>query len=216
MKRKPREDTRSQAYTLEGVFAAVAVLTALVFGLQVVDVGPWTSDTAQQTSDVETRAEDLLDAADENGALDEAVRCYPLGKQVFDGSNITDSNGDVTASRFEVMLNQTFDQQDYQYNIYFTYVSSNGTQDQRFVSSNRSAGDSGVIAPSDSAAVARRTITIFDGDYTMTTDRSGAAPRDCGKRGQQIRRLGEGLLTYGDVATNSRLYNIVEVRLVVW
>lgn len=203
---------RSQAYTLEGVFAAIAILTALLFGLQVVDFGPWTGDTTEETSDLETRAEDMLDVAAETGALSEAVRCYPLGKQVFDGSDVNPNS----SAEFEVMLNETFDEQDRQYNIYFTYMTADGERDRRAVSSNRSKSSSGVVAPTDSAAVATRTVTIFDDQYTRTTNRSGDEPVECGADGQRIENLDEGLLTYEDVAPNSDLYNVVEVRIVVW
>jgi len=203
---------RSQAYTLEGVFAAIAILTALLFGLQVVDFGPWTGDTTQETSNLETRAEDMLDVAAQNGALSEAVRCYPIGKEVFDGTNTTNSSAE-----FEQMLHETFDEQDRQYNIYFTYMTEVGERNRKAVSSNRSESDSGVVAPTDSAAVATRTVAIFDDEHARTTKRYADSSQECGRNtSQEMSDYDEGLLTYEDAAPNSSLFNVVEVRVVVW
>lgn len=204
---------RAQAYTLEGVFAAVIVLTALLYGIQTVDVGPWTSDTSEQTNELKLRAQDTLDIAANNGTLNRMVRCYGVsGKTVFDG-NTAGSN----ATTFERLLNQTFDRQGRDYNLYIRYWNGSAGQESVVASSrdHDSGDDVGLIAPSESATVATRTVTVFDDQYTLI---HADSDDPCAKQYQRVKTYQETTEAFymPDIAPDSRLYNIVEVRLVVW
>ncbi|AQL41622.1 hypothetical protein BV210_02335 [Halorientalis sp. IM1011] len=203
--------SRGQAYTLEGVISAVLVVTAVLVGLQVVDVGPWTSDTTQQSDDMEQRAEDMLDLAAENGTLSRVVRCTYGSADTFTGSQI--DNGSTT---FERMLNQTFDRHGHNYNIYFTYLTPSGERERISVTSSSSNPTSGVIAPTDSAAVATKTIAIYDDDRTRVVDRTDPDQPKCGATGTTVEAAGGAYFIQEDIDDDSPLYNIVEVRLVVW
>jgi hypothetical protein len=203
--------SRGQAYTLEGVISAILVLTAVLVGLQVVDVGPWTSDTTQQSDDMEQRAEDMLDLAAETGTLSRVVRCTYGSSDTFTGSQV-----DNSSTTFERMLNQTFDQHGRNYNIYFTYLTPSGERERISVTSSDSNPSGGVVAPTDSAAVATRTIAIYDDDRTRIVDRTDPDRPKCGAEGTTVKDAGGAYFIQEDIDDASPLYNIVEVRLVVW
>ena len=200
---------RGQAYTLEGVFSAIVVLTALLYGLQAVDVGPWTSEAASQTSSLETQAQDVLDIAASQGSLSNVTRCYdPRRGYVFSGQ-IAGPN----ATSFERLLNTTFDEQNRNYNVYLYYWDNETNQKAReLISMDRTAADSGVVAPTDSSVVASRTVVLYDDMRT----RSGVSPK-CGKQGTTLEQYAKSEHWYlEDIAPNSPVFNIVEVRVVVW
>lgn len=206
---EPRGD-RSQAYTLEGTMAAAMVLMALLFGLQVVDPGPWTSDAAAETDELERQAQDVLDLAAEDGDLSRVVRCYGAGKSHFDGSDVEDLDDETT---FERLLNRTFDERGRNYNVHIAYWDE-GERKERLVSLNRTDTESQFISPSDSAAVATRSVTVYDDDPVLNTE-------DC--RNSVSMNVSEYYddsvdVEYldHDVESDSPLYNVAEVRLVVW
>jgi hypothetical protein len=205
-------DDRGQAYTLEGLVASIVVLTALLYGLQVVDVGPWTSDTSDQTRQLKTQAQDVLDLAANNGTLSAAVRCYGLdNKYAFDGDSLGNESRRTT---FEVMLNQTFDERGREYNVYFYHWNETGGKELEVASANQSGAASGVVAPTDVAAVATRTIAVYDSEPTRI---NGSSEEDCADPGATVEtQASSGNYYMRDIAPNSELFNIVEVRIVVW
>jgi len=202
---------RAQAYTLEGVFAAVIMLSAMLYGLQIVDIGPWTSDAADRTSQLKTRAMDTLDLAASNGTLSRSVRCYGVtGKYEFDGG--VAEPGRATA--LERLLNASFDERGNEYNLYFYYWNTSGGQ-ERVIASRQTNRGGDVAAPSDAAAVATRKVAVYD---DMPTRIAGAGGRACGSRYQSLERFNRTSPSFymPDMAPDSPLYNVVEVRLVVW
>jgi len=206
-------DRRGQAYTLEGVFSAVVVLTALLYGLQVVDIGPWTSEAASETSSLETRAQDTLDLAASEGTLSNVTRCYGVNPESNRGYVFSGQNAGPNATLFEQFLNTTFDEQNRNYNVYFYYWNNEtGQKDRELVSMNRSAADSGVVAPTDASVVASRTLVLYDDMRT----RFGVEPK-CGQQGLTLAEYEDRFGWYmDDIAPNSPIYNVVEVRVVVW
>lgn len=201
-----RRNDRSQAYTLEGVFAAIIVLSAMLYGLQVVDIGPWTSESSDETSQIKSQAADTLDLAASNGTLSRAVRCYgTTGKYEFDGGNLNDRN-----TTLEHMLNRTFDERNYDYNLYFYYYEADGTRSRVVASQqNEARGDTG--APSDAAAVVNRKIAVYDDQPSLYTGPTGRA---CGTEFRDLENTSPYYMP--DMAPDSPLYNVVEVRLVIW
>lgn len=206
---------RGQAYTLEGVFSAIVILTALLYGLQAVDVGPWTSESASQTSTLETQAQDVLDIAASNGSLSTVARCYDVNPRSTGGYVFSGQIANENATTFERLLNTTFDERDRNYNVYLYYWDNETSQRERvLLSMNRTAADSGVVAPTDSSVVASRTVVLYD---DMPT-RFGASPK-CGQEGATLKEYADargGNWYLNDIAPNSPVYNIVEVRVVVW
>lgn len=203
---------RAQAYTLEGVFAAILVLTSLLFGLQIVDIGPWASDTSERTSALETRAEDILTLAANDGNLSKIVRCYGVGTESFQGSSLDDD-----ATRFERLLNQSLSNQSISYNVYFRYQTADGEVASEAVS--QETGDpQSLIAPSDTAVVASRRVAIYDGQPVRIGGASGTACSDTFSNSPRTVKEWSQARPYfmPDVAPDSPLYNVVEVRIVAW
>ena len=186
---------RGQAYTLEGVLAAILVVTATVYGLQAIDTRAWEDETQADTQALQSRASDVLSLAGNSGALRDAVTCYQQGRTI---------NGDRAEPRstFENMLNTSFDSQANQYNLYFSYYNGTDTE-ERLVSGNPEG--SNTRAPS-TAATASTTVTLTDSTNRTTGDRCGEIPVT----------VSDDPSFYIEENADSSLYNVVEVRLVVW
>jgi len=101
--------------------------------------------------------------------------------------------------------------------VYFYYFDESGERQRVLASMNRTASDSGVVAPTSSSVAASRTVTIYD---DMPTRFSGSSTsRDCGTEGVSVKEFDEqigGTWYLDDIAPNSSLFNVVEVRVVVW
>lgn len=146
-------DSRGQAYTLEGIVAAILVVSSLLLALQAVVVTPTTEGTADRDtmSQLDTQADDVLAAAHEQEALAEAA--------LWDNS----SNGTVPGWRvgrcpgglaFCTMLEETFTNRSYRYNVYVDYR-ANGTTD------TKPLFEQGV--PNSNAVTATHAVTLHGG-----------------------------------------------------
>ena len=189
---------RGQAYTLEGVLAAILVVTATVYGLEVIDTRAWEDETQGETQQLAYRASDVLSIASESGALRDAVLCYREGRPI-------DGNRERTLTEFERMLNHTFDSQAQQYNLYFSYWNTSDQRETRLVSEGSEGSND---RPPTSTADASTTVTITDDTRRRIGDECSPIPLTV--KDDQEFYISE------DVAPDSPLYNIVEVRLVVW
>lgn len=76
----PHRRERGQAYALEGIIGAVIIVSALVLGLQAVDIAPWTDSDDRQTEELRVEVEDVLDAAQDSDALRKTVTCLADGE----------------------------------------------------------------------------------------------------------------------------------------
>ena len=190
-------DDSGQAYTLEGVLGAILVVTAVVYGLGAIDTRAWQTQTDQNTQQLQNRANDLLTVAGESGALREAVLCYRDSRQ------IAGDDDPAQQSEFEDMLNQTFDSQGDQYNLYFAW---NGTDERETTIASSLTDESADRAPL-SAATASTTVTLTDDMPRRIGD-------DCSADGPEISDISTFYVP--DIDDDSTVYNVVEVRLVVW
>jgi hypothetical protein len=189
---------RGQAYTLEGTIGAIVVVTAALLGLQAVDTGDVGSQD-RVSERLSVQSDDLLAVGTETGALSKVVRCWGADKAVVDGAVDGDEN-----SRFEQMLNHTLDRQNHNYNLYLSYWNdSSDERTERVLSSNESQA---LGSPDRNTAVATRRLTLYD-------DQPIQFGSGCTVEGYEI---GEGAFKIPDVDDESPLYNVVEVRLVVW
>jgi len=191
--------SRGQAYTLEGVLAAILVVTATVYGVQAIDTQAWEDETRTETEQLEQRASDVLTLAGESGALRNAVLCYREGNPIS-------GNRDGELSEFERMLNTSFDRQAAQYQLQFAYWNSSDQRETRTVS--RTGQSSSVPT---AAAVASATVTIAD-STNITTRQTNCKPFDS----ELTVKDTEDSFYMSDVNDDSPLFNLVEVRLTVW
>ena len=190
-------DDRGQAYTLEGVLAAILVVTAMVYGLQAIDTRAWQDSTREETTQLSYRASDVLTLASETGALRNATLCYRSGRPIT-------GNRTAPRSTFEDMLNTSFDSQAEQYNVYFSFWNESNRTESRIVSQ---IDEERARRPPASAAVASTTVTLTGGMNRRTGSGCNPIPLDI--------RNDSGFYA-PPVADDSTLYNVVEVRLVVW
>ncbi|MFB6073525.1 MAG: hypothetical protein ABEJ89_00775 [Haloarculaceae archaeon] len=190
---------RGQAYTLEGVIGAIVIVLAVGYGVQAIDTGPWSGSGPGATT-LDQRAEDVLATGVDTGALSDVVRCYGPNKRVIDGDYDVASN-----SEFEAMLNRTFDAQGENYNLYIAYWNESGQREQRLVSAN----DTAFPEPGPNAETATVRFALYD-DQPI---RFGAG-RDCSIDGPRLDSVNDFYVP--DVNESSQVYNVVEVRLVVW
>jgi hypothetical protein len=205
---------RGQAYTLEGVIAAIVVAASVLYGLQAVNVAPWaTSADERQLESMRTQAEDLLAATADDGTLRRMVTCVkdgtgqPNGIIAVPPEEVAGTPG-VNATTFGKALNQTFRANGYRYAVYFD--SWNHTTGQV---------ESELVYPASEPTPTRATVsasypvTLFDGTAVSTSN-------DCDPTGDALEtRVDDGDPLYIDEYDGTgdpETFAVVEVRLVVW
>jgi len=195
-------DERGQAYTLEGLVAAVLIASSVILGLQAVDVAPWTSGPDDDTLDsLRTQGEDVLAAAAEDGTLDRAVTCH-------DG-DVPETDAYVpsadSATSLGPMLNETFGTRGYSYNVFVVYEDGGSTNETLVYPETEQQPDSDVVTVS-------RRLALFD-NSTVHEPSAGT----CQSTDQTLaEREAAGDAYLPDQHPNSELYAIVEVRVEVW
>ncbi|GKZ12265.1 hypothetical protein [Haladaptatus sp. T7] len=206
-------DDRGQAYTLEGFVGALVVLTALLFVFQSIVLTPTTAGTVDQDVKAQLRvqANDALRTADTDGALRNLTRywnasggfAYTNGTDVGYGTHppcAPTVSPDGTCDSFGETLRDVFTARGYTYNLYVTYqLASDPTE-----TATERVVYRGV--PSANAVTATRDVVLYD-DQWLT------APEDAGNA--TLEALGSGGF-YAPDASDGVVYNVVEVRLVVW
>jgi hypothetical protein len=198
---------RGQAYTLEGLAAGILVLTALLFALQAVVVTPTTPGTVDRESRAELDAQvrDVLHAAHANQSLTTAVlRWNSTGGTFYsDDHEVTTAYGhgsETPAGELGALLNQSFEQRGFTYNVYVQYRNgTDRTESEEVVYVRRGE-------PTDNAVSASVSIALFD-DMRLTSPTSNATLGATGNTTAFYAR---------DVDDDGPLYNIVVVRVVVW
>jgi hypothetical protein len=203
----PGSDDRGQAYTLESLIAALLLVTAVLFALQSVVITP--TSAGLQDRDVQAQqgqvASDLLTTAANDGELSRLARFWDCS----DGGFATDDQAGVWVERegyqtdtvpisaFGEALNHTFDAGT-RYNVELVYANaSGGGQDvSRIVYQG---------TPGDDVVTASYIVTLTDGQ--MVTGRDAGTQRlDSGGCSAPIPEL----------TGSGNVYNVVEVRLVLW
>lgn len=201
-------DDRGQVYTLEGVTAAVLLFVAVLLALQAVTVTPTTPGTIDRDtrSKLQVQAHDVLIAGQESGSLSETLRYWNVSTQSFyvppsEEYAASDSVGygfHDPPTEFGDMLNQTFSQRGYKYNVYLeTRRGDDWTKSERYPLVKRGE-------PTDNAVTATYVVTMYD-NQTL----SPASSRKLGD-------LGEEEFYAEDIYPDEPLFNIVRVRVVIW
>jgi len=211
-------DDRGQAFALEGIVAGIVVLTAVLFALEAVVLTPTTAGTVDQDVKAQLRveAEDALAVAAAERQLRPLARywnnssrtfAYAYGRSRGYGSEPPCTRG--PPAKAEVcddlgeLLNETIASRGYVYNLYVEYRNASDpyrTETERVVYRG---------VPSDNAVTATHTVVLYD-DMRLT------APEDAdGRTLAEIDADDESHFYAGD-ADPGPVYNVVEVRLVVW
>ena len=203
-------DDRGQAYTLEGFVGALVVLTALLFVFQSIVLTPTTAGTVDQDvkSQLRVQANDALRTS--HPSLENLTR-YWNATGGFAYANGTDlgygtrppcaptRSPDAACDSLGRTLHDAFTDRGYTYNLYVTYqLASDPTE-----TATERVVYRGV--PSANAVTATTTVVLYD-DQTLT------APDDADNA--TLSELDGGF--YAPDASDGVVYNVVEVRLVVW
>ncbi|MFC7229827.1 hypothetical protein N0B31_20680 [Salinirubellus salinus] len=204
---------RGQAFTIEGITAAVVLLTAVLLAVQAVVVTPTTRGTVDEDVRTELRqqTEDVLwlssAGADPGEDLSTLVRYWEPNGQTFAGAtNPTVGYGrDAPPTRFGTLLNQTFTQRGYLYNVELRYRTRTAGESKPLTLVSRGV-------PDENAVVASWTVTLYDDD-TLTGPGAGGA--ELSEYDTDPADGDDGYYPVPD-AVDGPVYNVVEVRVVVW
>lgn len=189
---------RGQAFTLEAIVASMLLLTALVAGLQMSAVSPFTASTSDRYVESQNRAtvQGALQTAAERGSVRTAVLSWNDSSDGFDGT----SNGYFTHSPpnvFGRVLDRTLVSRGLVYNVDLLFENEDDEQRQRRLVYR---GE-----PSETAVTASWPVTLYD-----TDERYGIGDEPTGDRI-------DGTNFYApDSAPDSVVYNVVVVEVVVW
>lgn len=193
---------RGQAFTLEGLVAGVLILTALLFALQAVAVTPGTPG-ADIEPEIRQQTVDMLDIAEQEGALDEMVRYFD-NDTTDTFHNATDSTvgygSAVPDTRFGELLDETFHERGKVVNVIVEYSREDrvGTASERLIYRG---------APPSASTVASSTVTLYS-NQTLT-----------GPGGEET-TLAEaaeaGTFPIPNIDPDGPLHNVVHVRVIVW
>jgi hypothetical protein len=200
---------RGQAYTLEAVIASVLILSSLVFALQVTAVTPLSASTSNQHIENQQRftASGALAAADEEGLLKEGVLFYNTTDEAFHNAdrleyytNTYPETDDGDATPFGGILERSFADRGLAVNVLVHYETDGSRGTQRLVYRGE---------PSNNAGSATRTVTLFEGDWVRDGDN---------RRTRQLGAVDSAAneTFYAPNHYDSRVYNVVQVEVVVW
>ncbi|MFA9501387.1 hypothetical protein ACERIM_01255 [Natrinema sp. H-ect1] len=207
---------RGQAYTLEGFIGSMVVLMAVLFALQSIVITPTTGGAADRTvqSQVQQETMDALSIAaegqGENGTLSYMIRYWNHSEKRFHGANATDSGDTYGAQSFNreafvlgQILSDRYTETGSYYNVELVYQNGSTTTDNVTMVNQGS--------PPESAITASRTVTLYDDDeLTAPNSRNkGITLREAYKNdGYPIPPAGTD--------PENPVYNVVEVRVIVW
>lgn len=197
-------DDRGQAYTIEGVIGAIVIASALVLGLQAVDIAPWTNDsTDRETEALRVQAQDVLAAAEDRDALRTAATCI-----VGDGDGTPhpavaagDVGSDNDRALLGILLNRTLDANDNRYTVYIDFP-ENGTINTTPITPERAATRPSVTVT--------RQIPLFDSDPVLAFDEGECVPAE------DSDSLANESVYVDDQNNTSDLYAVVRIRVVAW
>ena len=217
-RRRRAADERGQAFTLEGLIAAIVLLTAVLFALQAVVITPTTGGSVDRgvQAQVDQQLTDTMLVSAEDGNLSELVRYYtvvnadetcPWGQDEcwYDETPGNESvyNSSTFADELDFVIGDVLDehfvnQSGKSYNVEFIYFDEGGE--------NRTTKD--VVrmggARSDSAVSASYMVVLFE-DQPLTAPDNDDDQVIADAESYPIENI-EG----------EEFYNIVEVRVTVW
>lgn len=193
------EADRGQAHVLEGIAAALLILTSIVFALQVTAVTPLTASTANQHLQTQSAGSvsGLLAVADERGTLRDTVLYWNETGSRFHDSGGEETYTDTLPTAFGSTLEATLSPKGLIYNVNVLSVTDAG---QQRVHQILHQGE-----PSDHAVSVTRTVTLYDDDHLR--DETGS---------RTAQTVGNTTGYFAPDVSEGPLYNVVRVEVVVW
>jgi hypothetical protein len=215
-------DDRGQAFALEGIIAAVIVASALILGLQAVDLEPLTSGDDRTNEQLRTQVADALDVAAESGdsvapterpnALREAVTCVSLDE---DGTGSRGPRHAVPnpaavnpegSTQLSAILDSTLEEE-FNYRIVLEYPDENASSGvERSVLRDTEL-------PSQPTVTVTRQIPLYESDKIRGNENcetiSGGITLD---QGEDF----DINLYVDNQHLNSELYAVVQLKVIAW
>lgn len=211
----PRDAPRGQAYTIEGVIGAIVVVSAVVLGLQAVDIAPWTDDTAdQEVESLRTQAADLLAAAEDRDALRTAALCIDGDGTATPHPAVAagSADTDATRDRLGILLNRTLDENGFRYTVSVEQYDSAGGTETTLLTPDRE--------PTSASVSVSRTIVLLESDLVYEFDSDAGACRPAIVNGE-TETIGErdndsSDRIYLENDEDSDIYAVIRVRVIAW
>lgn len=203
---------RGQAFTLEGVIGGLIVLIGLLFALQATVITPTTGGAIDdETRDqLRQQAGDILVVTANNGTRDLSyyLRYWDPDTRTFYGAQrpAVGYGDEGPPGAFGSILDAMFSQRGRRYNLLLRY---------RGNASPTEAGIQRMVyqgPPAEHAVTATYTITLYD-DQTLTGPKSTS--RELWQYDTNASDNDDSFYPIPDVVKGP-VYNVVEVRLVVW
>ena len=198
-RRRPIDDSRGQAHTLEAVAAGLLMLASVLFALQVTAVTPLTGSTSSQHIENQQAemAEGILASEAENETLVPTLLHWNDSGNRFWGADERGYQTGGPPTPFGETLNRSLRDRGIAVNVDLYYIRKNGQRErQQLVHFGR---------PSDHASVAHRLVTLYDDDQLRGSN--GALT---GKP------LTEAAYFAPDIDPDGPVYNVIEVEVTVW
>lgn len=217
-------DDRGMAYALEGFISAVVLLVALLIAVQSVVVSPSAGGSVDRSvqAQLQGEAQDALIVAESEGDLSHVIRYWDPDTEGYYNLNVSGAApGNYTADRFAnqtamngtaahkfgfgELLDERFTQAARSYNVELVY---------------RTPGDGGTESfylvyqgsPDSSGVSASYMVTLTD-DQTLTAPETTATLQEAGN---ESGNTSDEVYPIPNVDDEGHVYNVVEVRLVIW
>lgn len=192
-----RRAERGQAYALEGIIGAVIVVSALVLGLQAVDIAPWTGGSESEIDETRIEVADVLDSAQDSDALRAVATCL-----TSDGEPRPDvASTENPATGFgEILANTIAD--DYQYRVAIDYPTGESEVETVYVGAKPSL-------PNQQTATVSRYLAIADSDPVFDGE-------SCEPTGETLSDRDSDDLYLENRDEESNVYTVLRVRVVAW
>ncbi|WP_049925991.1 DUF7288 family protein [Halopiger goleimassiliensis] len=192
---------RGQAYTLEGFIGAMVILMAVLFALQAVVITPTTGGQVDRTlqAQLQQEAQDALVVAGQDGDLSRTVRRWDATGTGFADIDPTDQESFAEHSTLGAILNQSFADEGRSYNVEVHYVSGSSTEATESTDLHRQAE-----SPPSEAVVASHVVTLYDDQYVEP------------ERNDRLDEVADANSLIPQANDGEIVYNVVEVRLIVW
>lgn len=204
---------RGQAHTLEGIVAAILLLSSLTFALQVTAVTPLSASTSSQH--IENQMQSVADGVLAISAEDEYLKDAVLFWGDEDGDDVFSFHGapgvyyvnGPPENEFGEALSMAYGGRAIAYNVYVSYQTETGSWvTQRMVYRGR---------PSDNAISSSRTVTLYDSDCMVGPSNETDATRCLDDTETSTDDWTRDDFYAPDVSS-SGLYNVVRVEVVAW
>ena len=199
---KKDDSVRGQAYTLEGVIGAIVIASALILGLQAVNIEPWTDDGVEQGTDIRVQVEDVLDAAEDRDALTEVVTCLGGSNPETPHPGVISPDPNITT--FGTLLNRSLEGS-IGYNVYVEYPDEGGKITETVLGSAET--------PAGASVTVTRDVMLFDVDQVYQLD-TNPDPPECVPDGT-LGTYDQDDIYLSDQSPDA-LYAVVQVRVVAW